>query len=400
MRVIWVTPAVPHPAAAGGWANEFELIRALAPRHEIEVVSSDVGDPLDEGELVAAGATFTRVTWEPEGYPTNRIKLASAVLRADPSLRVWLKRGRLEPLAQQVCAMDRTRRVDLVHITQQELAPLVSMVRPPTGLLLYDSLTREIEQSLALERSPRRQLQLWVERRRSRRFERRWYPRATGLAAVSSVDAEWVQRHVGIDVAVVENSVADRLFEPSPAPRADDLVLFVGTLNHYPNEDAARWLVTEIWPQVRHAHPGARLRIVGRDDPRRLAAGRLQPLVDAAGGELLVDVDDVRDHYREATVVVAPMRLGGGMRSKVVHAMAAGAPMVATPIGMEGLGPEAQGQAVIGASADEIVAGVVAALASPAAARSRGAAGAETVAELRASAVSLRLEAWWRGLVG
>ena len=167
---------------------------------------------------------------------------------------------------------------------------------------------------------------------------------------------------------MVENSIPERLFEPPQLARSGNVVTFVGTLNHPPNTDAVEWLVREIWPLVISKRPDAELRVAGRSDggingpiTRRLGA-----LVREAGGRLDVDVDDIRPLYWEAAVVVAPIRTGAGMRSKVIHAMACGAPVVATITAFEGIPETATRQAMTGTTAAEVAAGIVKTLDDPA----------------------------------
>jgi glycosyltransferase involved in cell wall biosynthesis len=115
-----------------------------------------------------------------------------------------------------------------------------------------------------------------------------------------------------------------------PAREAADTILFVGNFAHPPNRDAAIWLAREILPAVLERHPGARLRIVGTAP---------SPEVRALAGrqvELVADAPSVLPHLEEAAVVMAPVRTGGGMRMKVLQAMAAGKAVVTTSRGTEG----------------------------------------------------------------
>jgi glycosyltransferase involved in cell wall biosynthesis len=114
------------------------------------------------------------------------------------------------------------------------------------------------------------------------------------------------------------------------AAEQDGLVLFVGNFAHPPNRDAATWLAREIMPVVRARVPTARLRIVGTAPP---------PVVRALADEhteLVADAPDVLPHLAAAAVVAAPVRTGGGMRMKVLQAMAAGRAVVTTRRGTEG----------------------------------------------------------------
>lgn len=398
MKVIWVSPALPHPAAAGGWAHEFELIQALSADHDIHVVSSDIAGPLDESAILACGARFTRVPWRLREHPTGKIGVALHMLVARPNLILWLRRDRIPQLANAIQEIVERDGADLVQITLGELAPLVTRTNRPTGILLFDSLTREIESRLAIEPLARRRLQQRVERFWTRRFERRWYKRAAGLAAVSSVDAEWFSRLLDRRVETIENPIAHRFFEAPQESRTSDEVVFVGTLNHHPNTDAIEWLVQDIWPHVMAQRPDARLRVVGRGDVGGRTTARLRDMVEAVGGELHADVDEILPYYWRAAVVVAPMRLGAGLRNKVLHAMACRAPVVATPVALEGVPASAARHCWEAASAGELADAVVAVLDDPLAAQARSDVAASGLESLRTPVIAARHEAWWKSL--
>lgn len=107
-------------------------------------------------------------------------------------------------------------------------------------------------------------------------------------------------------------------------------LLFVGNFSHQPNRDAAGWLAREIMPALLARQPSARLRIVGSSAPPEVLA-----LSDSAI-EVVPDAPSVEPHLAAAAVVVAPVRTGGGMRMKVLQALAAGKAVVTTGRGSEG----------------------------------------------------------------
>ncbi len=115
-----------------------------------------------------------------------------------------------------------------------------------------------------------------------------------------------------------------------PAREQPDSLLFVGNFTHQPNRDAALWLAREIMPALLAQHPGARLRIVGsalrpRSSPSPAARSRSSPTRRASSPT-----------PEAAAVVVAPVRVGGGMRMKVLQALGAGKAVVTTSRGSEG----------------------------------------------------------------
>jgi polysaccharide biosynthesis protein PslH len=123
-------------------------------------------------------------------------------------------------------------------------------------------------------------------------------------------------------------------------------VLFVGNFVHPPNIDAAERLVHAIFPRVLEAHPSASLHIVGDNPPPEL--------LEASGGAVTVTgrVPDPVPYIERATLVAAPIRFGGGMRVKVLEALAAGKPLVASRLAVEGL-ELSDGDEFVAAESDE-----------------------------------------------
>jgi glycosyltransferase involved in cell wall biosynthesis len=109
------------------------------------------------------------------------------------------------------------------------------------------------------------------------------------------------------------------------------VVAFVATLGWAPNVEAALWLGRDIWPGVTQRVPGARLLLVGRDP-----APEVKDLA-GPGIEVTGTVPDVSPYLAQARVVVAPLLAGGGTRLKIMEALGAGRPVVATTIGCDGL---------------------------------------------------------------
>jgi polysaccharide biosynthesis protein PslH len=107
-------------------------------------------------------------------------------------------------------------------------------------------------------------------------------------------------------------------------------IVSVGSFIHPPNSDAATWLVRSIFPAVRARVPEATLELIGSHAPAEIRA------MEGDGVTVYADVPDVLPHLDVAAVVAAPIRLGGGMRVKVLEALAAGKAIVATPLALEG----------------------------------------------------------------
>jgi len=111
-----------------------------------------------------------------------------------------------------------------------------------------------------------------------------------------------------------------------------DAIVFVGAMSHGPNVDAAVWLVTEIMPLLRLRRPGTKLYVVGHSAPPSVLA------LCSADVVITGAVPRVDPYLARAAVVVAPVRIGGGLRTKVIQAMAFGKAVVTTERGSRGIG--------------------------------------------------------------
>lgn len=395
MRILWVTPQHPDPVAGGGGAHEYQLLRAVAPRHEIHLVTSAGHIAGGRSSLPDLGVTFESVQSRIHAYPQNKYEVARAMVRARPTLMLWTMRERWRDLSAAIMRLTPSFRPDLVHVSLGELAPVLGVVRGPSSLLLFDSYTRHVERRLEVERMPRRRLQLMVERRRASSWERHWYSKASAVASVSSVDAARFTELLHRPVSVIENPIADEYFAEPAVERSRDAVVFVGSLAYPPNTDAIEWIVDEIWPAVRQRCPEASLIVAGRGDDDAVTVPRVRRQVEAAGGVFAADVPDIRPYYWRAAVVVAPIRLGAGLRNKVIHAIACRAPVVATPAALEGIDVD-RDDVVVGDTAADIADAVVDILRDPEPARRRAERAVAAMEPYRSATIGERFDVWLR----
>jgi glycosyltransferase involved in cell wall biosynthesis len=139
-------------------------------------------------------------------------------------------------------------------------------------------------------------------------------------------------------------------------------------MSYTPNIDGAVHFVNDVMPLVWARRPSARVQIVGKDPAAEvlaLAGDRVQ----VTGG-----VPDVRPYLDRATLTVVPLRSGGGTRLKLLEAMSAGAPIVSTTLGAEGLGLEHGHEAWLATDAAGLGLGVLTLMSDPDRARAMAAA--------------------------
>jgi glycosyltransferase involved in cell wall biosynthesis len=373
MRLLLVTPMPPDVLGTGAIPallhaqlvglrsrHDVTLVTVAGPdAAEIEAVTELQRDGLDIHAVVRTLRHGT-LGWR------RRSRIATTWLRGGVPLRTaWFA----EPGVQASIDSLAQRAFDAV-IVEDNAMGLFSF---PFGLpsILTEHEVRRPRRVAQPPRDPR-SWPAWAFReadwRRWPEYERRVWRRFDVVQVFTTRDAA--------ALVSLEPSLAGRVrVNPFPivAAPADvdggraDTLLFVGNYAHPPNVDAALWLVDEILPRIVRARPEVRLALAGPYAPdaiRSLAGERV---------DVLGVVADLDARLREASVVLAPVRTGGGMRMKVLHAMALGKPVVTTPRGAAGFDADgAELPLVVGRDADELAAAAVRLLGDEAARRALG----------------------------
>jgi glycosyltransferase involved in cell wall biosynthesis len=274
---------------------------------------------------------------------------------------------------------------DVVQIEGIELAPylgVIDEVRPTSDaadrpLIVFDDHNCEyvLQQRTFLTDlySPARwpgAAYSFVQWRRLRRYEAQVCRRVDQVLAVSQADGRALRRLVpGLDVTVIPNGIDTRAYAPATAKSqsASPSLVFTGTMDFRPNVDAVLWFTREVWPLIQAEVPDVHFYVVGQRPHRRLDPLREHPNVTVTGW-----VEDVRPYIADAAVYVAPLRMGGGTRLKLLEAMAMRKPVVATSLGAEGY-PVTDGRELILADTTaQFARAVVRLLHSPARSRELG----------------------------
>ena len=362
MHVVWVTGEPPDFALGGGAIRQAHLLAGLARgAGPVDLVTAGrVTDPA----VRALVSSVTEVPPPPRrpGPPAGRgarrradlHRVLVSRLPAEVSDR-RAERGALgAELRRRLTA--GAGRPDVVHAEHLGLAAGVV----PDGWARLTSLgiqnipSRMADQARALAPGRRQRWLLATEAANARRFERRAVAGVDVVAVVSEQDAGDLGLAPGSDrVLVVPNGVDASRLVPTPLPAAP-VVAFTGTLDYLPNVDGARWFAEEVLPLVRREIPGVVWHLVGRSP-----VAEVRDLARLAGVSLSVDVPDIAPHLAAARVVVAPVRIGSGSRVKVLEAMAAGRPVVATPTALEGLDVQPGTEALVAADAAGLAAAMV-----------------------------------------
>ncbi|HZR00473.1 MAG TPA: glycosyltransferase [Chloroflexota bacterium] len=361
MRLLFLTPQLPYPPDKGTRIRNFGLIKELSRRHEIGVLSfAESGD----AEAAAELGRWCRVLGLFEAPRRGHAERAwRTFLDPIPDLARRLASAPFEERLRELLAGDRW---DVLQVEALEMAPHWLAQRgygPPAVLDAHNAEWILQWRAAAIDLRAGRPLGALysvVQAAKLWRYEGSAVRRAAAVVAVSEPDLRSIRR-VGrprLD-AIAPNGVDTDALPFREVEPPGEMLIFTGTMDFRPNVDAVRWFAARVWPRVRSARPSARFRIVGRAPT---------PAVRALGGRSGVEVtgavDDAAPHFRDAAVYVAPLRIGGGVRLKLLEAFAHGVPVVSTRLGAEGIEaepdrhlvladePEAMAQAIVALLAD------------------------------------------------
>jgi len=340
MRILFLTPQLPYPPQKGTALRNWGLIQGLAEGHEVSLLSftepdkdATIAPPLSRAcQRIATVPQPARTRWEriqdmiATALPDMALRLGSQAY--DRALRDWMA----------------DRSFDVVQIEGIELAPYVDTIRaaPQDTLVVFDDHNCEYvlqERTFLTDlTSPTRwpgAAYSFVQWRRLRRYEARVCQEADRVLAVSEADAEGLRDLVpGLGVRVIPNGIDTDVYRPSTPDTnetASQRLVFTGTMDFRPNVDAVLWFTHEVLPLIQDEVPSVRFDVVGQRPH-----SRLQPLGRNPSILLTGWVEDIKPYFERATVYVAPLRMGGGTRLKLLEAMSMEKPIVATSLGAEG----------------------------------------------------------------
>lgn len=379
MRILWVKVGGLWPLNTGGRLRSFHLVKELARRHEVTVLTTH-GDG-DNSVGLAAQLKEARVVslYHPsakQGSPRFALALLKSWLSPQPvDLVKWSVpelRETAEALLDGGCA-------DVCVADFLASVPNVPLGGDIPVVLFEHNVEHVIWKRLyETETSSWRRLPLALEWRKVRHAEARACARANLTLAVSEVDKRCLEENThGARIETIPTGVDTQFFRPERAAELPGQLVFSGSMDWYPNEDGILSFLEGAWPRIRREAPNTTLTVVGRNPRPRLARAAAK----AGGVTVTGTVDDVRPFVGRASVYVAPLRVGGGTRLKLFEALAMGKAVVATRLAAEGL-PIVPGEHYVAADDPaDFAAAVVGLLADPGRRAALGSAGRRLVEE-------------------
>ena len=338
MKLLWLNAGLLLPLDKGGKLRTWHLMRHLARRHEITYLS--FAEP-DQREEERAG--MREVCHVLESIPRSDVAKRTLAFYADAARHIVdplpyaVGKYRSDAYAARVRRLLENGGFDALVV--DFLVPVVNLplaLPIPTVLFTHNveaEIWRRHAENAANPLTRTLMAQQW---KRMLRFERNALSRFDLVLTVSDADRQTFGRlYPGAlrnPAHVVQTGVDTSYFTPFPAAERRAHLVFTGSMDWLPNEDAMLYFAREILPRIRQVEPDATLSIIGREP-----TPAVRRLAEEPGIEVTGRVDDVRPHVAAGAVYVVPLRIGGGTRLKIFEAMSMGKAVVSTTVGAEGL---------------------------------------------------------------
>lgn len=334
MRVLAVSAFCPHARAdSAGVLDVFHMLRHLARSHEVTVVCPVSG--LDEPSLPSLEDAVHRVvTVRDETFQRHWLyvaKSAISLLTPWPAIAFVANHRPFRRAIQRTVAEGE---FDVAHFAFTQTAHLRSLL-PSTMPVVMDESDIAFERRRRFAKTVRNPITRYAISWDCRKLERY---ELDGLSSFDAVlfrtrrEERMLRTATRIRRSLVVPPWVDVSFRDEVPPRPTNRdVLFFSALWRRVNDDAAVWMAKKIFPLVRARVPDAKLLLVGSRPGKRLLS------LASDGIEVPGFVESVAPYYKRSAVVVAPLRAGSGIKGKVLQALGVGRPVVATPIGAEGI---------------------------------------------------------------
>ncbi len=334
LRILWVKVGGLWPPNTGGRLRSLHMLDDLSRRHRVSLVTTHPPGS-EPGELRSRLPSCERIDSIPYALPKQgTLRFARDVARS------WASRYPADLWRWRVPAVRARIRerlaegVDLCVADFLVAMPNLPSFVPVPVVLFEHNVEHMIWKRLHdVEKRRWRRALLCVEWHKMRRYEAQACTRAGLTVAVSEADRAVLSGCAPrADIRAIPTGVDTSYFHPNGGAEAAGTLVFTGSMDWYPNEDAILYFLESILPEIRREIPGVSLAVVGRDPTDRLRAAGA-----AAGVRVTGTVADVRPHIEEAAVYVVPLRVGGGTRLKIFEALSMGKAVVSTRVGAEGL---------------------------------------------------------------
>ena len=361
MNVLMLTQVLPYPPDSGPKVKTYSVIKYLAQHHRITLVSFVRGDQSEDVRHLERYCEAVYTVPMKRSMMRNAWYMGLSFLTRQPFMMIRDDCGTMRDLVDRLSI---ERHFDVAHADQLNMGRYAACVPGVFKVLDAHNALWLLYKRLWETKPPGpHKWLLGRDWRLLKPYEGRFVREFDAVLAVSHEDKAALQEAAGQSVDIVVIPIAidaneETVVEREAKPRH---ILHIGTMYWPPNIDAVNWFIREIYPIVRQHRSDVEFDVVGSRPPAELLALNDVDL----GINVTGYVKDPAPYLRRAAVMVVPLLAGGGMRVKILNALAEGIPIVSTRLGYEGIELTPGRDVLVGDTPEEFAAAVLRLLDDP-----------------------------------
>ncbi len=332
MKILFIAPRIPYPLDHGNAVATWELIKYLTGRGHRITFATLLNSDIPQKFLEAINGNFD-ITYAVKNTDISFSGVLSNLFSATP---FTIQRYQSSELAQQLLKLLNNEKFDIVYVDLLQMAYygllLKEALNIPVMLRLHTCETVHIKHRIKNEKNLLFKFYSFIEFMKMKRYETATTGFFKSCLVMTKEDEKGLKKlNPDIKSRVVPQGVDTSYFHPVEAEEEQYSLVSVASLTWMPNYDSMHWFINEIFPLVRKAYPETRLYVVGKSTAKE------RHQLERDGVIMTGFVDDAREYIARSSVYIVPLRVGSGLRMKILHALAMGKAVVSTGIGCEGI---------------------------------------------------------------
>jgi glycosyltransferase involved in cell wall biosynthesis len=349
MKILMLTPYVPYPPSSGGQVRTFNLLKYLSQKNEIILVC--LYKNTEEKKYISTLYQYCKKI-----YPCKRAEkpwqISNIFKTIFSSLPFLIVRNFSDEAKKTIDFLLRNKKFDVIHAETFYVMPHLPKTNIPI-VLVEQTIEYRVYQHFVNNLFFLLKPFFYFDIIKLKRSERYFWEKASIVAAVSETDEKNIKElEPNIKTVIIPNGAGDEMVvKDLPKKNLNQpILLFQGNFYWLQNVEAANFLIERIYPKLIKNYPKIKIVISGQKADK-IAAKKGITIINLGLNESKI----VKKIYQEATIFIAPIFGPGGTRLKILAAMAAGVPVIATKVGVEGLSVQEGKHILLANNPDEFV---------------------------------------------